>query len=92
MLLKPAATFGPAPAPTAVFATASNVVQERHSANCRVETGAASSRVIILERDITNGGILSASDISKERGIANGVVTESGRVSVERKGADSTVE
>ena len=45
--------------------TTSNVVQERRSANCRVETGAASSRVIILERHITNGGILSASDISK---------------------------
>ena len=70
----------------------SNVVQERQSANCRVETGAACSRVIIQERLITNGGILSASDISKERGIANGVVTESGRVGVERKGADSVVE
>ena len=57
-----------------------------------LKLAAASSRVIIQEREITNGGILRASDISKERGIAHGVVTESGRVPVERKGADSVVE
>ena len=39
--------------------TASNVIEERRSANCHVVIGsAASSRVIIPEREITNGGIL----------------------------------
>ena len=51
-----------------------------------------STRVINLERKITNGGVRSASDISKERGIAHGIVTESVVVIVERKGADSIVE
>src|SRR6266481_3400115 len=72
--------------------TTSSVIKHRRSANCRVEIGfAASSRVIIPEREITNGGILSRNDIFFERGIAHGVVTESGCVSVERKGADSVI-
>jgi hypothetical protein len=72
--------------------TTSNAIKHRQSANCRVETGAVVSRVIILKREITNGGILSARHISKERGIANGVVTESGGVILERRGAKSAVE
>ena len=73
--------------------TTINVIEERLSANCRVVIGiAVSSRVIILEREITNGGILSAMLISEERGIAHGIVTESVLVILERRGTESTVE
>jgi hypothetical protein len=64
----------------------------RQSANCQLLLASPLPvAVIILKREITNGGILSASEIFLERGIAHGVVTESGLVSVERKGADSIV-
>src|SRR5882757_4505514 len=44
--------------------TTSSVIKHRQSANCRVEIGlAASSRVIIPQREITNGGILSGNGI-----------------------------
>ena len=76
MFSPPVTLFNIAAAPTAVLKLA-----------CRLAVAS-----LFLERQITNGGILSASEISKDRGIANGIVTESGRVAVERKGADSTVE
>ena len=44
--------------------TTGNVIKHRRSANCRVVIGsAASSRVIIPEREITNGGIRSGNGI-----------------------------
>jgi hypothetical protein len=66
---------------------------ECSSANSHVVIGiAVSIRVVILEREIANGGIRSANPIQEERGIAHGVVTESGGVLVERRVTDSVVE
>ena len=60
--------------------TAINVIEERRSANCRVVVGkTASAEVIILERDITNGGVCSAMLIFEKRRITKRVVAEAGR-------------
>src|SRR5205823_3335117 len=55
--------------------TATIVIEERRTANCRVVVrGAGSAEVIKRERDITNGGGRSGDGINDKRGRANSVV------------------
>src|SRR5205085_12242015 len=71
-----------------VFSGAINICFERKAADILVEGGSAvSARVIILERELTHGGVRDGRDVELERFIANRSV--SGAIYVKKHGERS---